>query len=397
MSEEIFPAAIVNNSQESNFSRHNIRLRVMNWVILVWVISCLVVLPFIKVDIGLRGFGMIRPVTELVQLTSPVSGNLTELRITENLPVKKGDTVAIIDAPQHAEQLRYISQRKAQLITHLDDLQLLLALDLSQLEVQPGLQSEKYVHSFLQLYHNLSNLQREIDHQQRELDRQQLLMDRDLASRVQYEDTEYQYQQAVTGFTIAVQQQKNRWQSELIETRTELKEQEFQFRQLQEELDLYTIRTPVSGTIQNLAPVQTNSFIYPNQVLGEITPDTSLVAAVFIDPKDIGLLKTGMPVKLQIDAFNQNDWGTLDGTIIDISGDILMADQSPVYRVLCSLSKSYLTLSNGTRGELKKGMSLQARFILTERSLFQLLFDNIDDWLNPFWNKQNQFESIAGR
>jgi membrane fusion protein, peptide pheromone/bacteriocin exporter len=104
-----------------------------------------------------------------------------------------------------------------------------------------------------------------------------------------------------------------------------------------------------------------------------------------------------MPVKLQIDAFNQNDWGTLDGTIIDISGDILMVDQSPVYRVLCSLSKSYLTLSNGYRGELKKGMSLQARFILTERSLFQLLFDNIDDWLNPFWNNQNQSESIAGQ
>jgi len=28
-------------------------------------------------------------------------------------------------------------------------------------------------------------------------------------------------------------------------------------------------------------------------------------------------------------------------------------------------------------------MSLQARFIVTERTLWQLIYDNVDDWLNP--------------
>jgi len=31
----------------------------------------------------------------------------------------------------------------------------------------------------------------------------------------------------------------------------------------------------------------------------------------------------------------------------------------------------------------KKGMTLQARFIVTKRSLWQLLYDKVDDWANP--------------
>lgn len=38
---------------------------------------------------------------------------------------------------------------------------------------------------------------------------------------------------------------------------------------------------------------------------------------------------------------------------------------------------------NGYKGYLKKGMTLQARFIITERTLWQLLYDKVDDWINP--------------
>ena len=31
----------------------------------------------------------------------------------------------------------------------------------------------------------------------------------------------------------------------------------------------------------------------------------------------------------------------------------------------------------------EKGMTLNARFLLTERTLFDLLYDKVDDWLNP--------------
>ena len=41
------------------------------------------------------------------------------------------------------------------------------------------------------------------------------------------------------------------------------------------------------------------------------------------------------------------------------------------------------SLKNGYSRPLKKGMTLQARFVITKRSLWQLVYDKIDNWLNP--------------
>ncbi|WP_234461911.1 hypothetical protein [Pedobacter segetis] len=68
---------------------------------------------------------------------------------------------------------------------------------------------------------------------------------------------------------------------------------------------------------------------------------------------------------------------------MDISDDILMADKQPVFKVKCSLDQGFLKLKNGYKGKLKKGMTFNARFMVTERSLYQLLYDKVDDWVNP--------------
>ena len=84
-----------------------------------------------------------------------------------------------------------------------------------------------------------------------------------------------------------------------------------------------------------------------------------------------------------MDAFNYNQWGLAQGAVTEISKDIISMDEQPVFRVRCSLDTPFLALKNGYRGNLKKGMTLTGRFYLTDRSLWQLLFDRIDDWMNP--------------
>jgi len=58
-------------------------------------------------------------------------------------------------------------------------------------------------------------------------------------------------------------------------------------------------------------------------------------------------------------------------------------DNQPVFKIRCKLHDTKLRLTNGVTGQVKKGMTVRARFLLAERSLYQLLFDNINDWLNP--------------
>jgi HlyD family secretion protein len=54
-----------------------------------------------------------------------------------------------------------------------------------------------------------------------------------------------------------------------------------------------------------------------------------------------------------------------------------------MFRVRCQLNTPCLQLKNGYQGCIQKGMSLTGRFQLTRRSLWQLMFDKIDDWMNP--------------
>jgi HlyD family secretion protein len=93
---------------------------------------------------------------------------------------------------------------------------------------------------------------------------------------------------------------------------------------------------------------------------------------------------------MQIDAYPYTYWGTLDGTVESIGGDLVAGyastpptSSSPAFKVSIRPSAGHLSLPNGLRGELKKGLTLSARFLVTRRSVFQLLYDDVSAWFNP--------------
>ena len=91
------------------------------------------------------------------------------------------------------------------------------------------------------------------------------------------------------------------------------------------------------------------------------------------------------PVEIQIDAFNYNQWGMIGGEISEIFTDVIISENQPYayFRVNCTLDTTMLYLKNGYEGRIRKGMSAQVLFIVTERSIANLLYDKIDNWLNP--------------
>src|SRR5699024_6874151 len=100
-------------------------------------------------------------------------------------------------------------------------------------------------------------------------------------------------------------------------------------------------------------------------------------------PSDIGLLRPQNKVNYLIDAFNYNQWGVVEGEIVEIGNDVEVKNNTPYFMVKCSLKKNYLLLENKFKGNLKKGMTLTARFQVAERTVFQLFYDKVDDWVNP--------------
>ena len=143
------------------------------------------------------------------------------------------------------------------------------------------------------------------------------------------------------------------------------------------------LTAPISGTITQISGLQKGSFALPNQTVGYISPKGSLLVECYISPHDIGLIRDSMPVKFQYDAYNYNQWGIGSGHIYSISNDVTFINEQPFFKVRCTMNEHQLFLKNGFVGNLKKGMTLTGRFVVTQRSLYQLLFDKVDNWLNP--------------
>ena len=103
----------------------------------------------------------------------------------------------------------------------------------------------------------------------------------------------------------------------------------------------------------------------------------------YVSPSDIGQIKKNQPVKFQIDAFDHARWGTATGQIVRINQDISKVNDIPMFKVLCSINETGLFLNKKINGSFQKGMTLTALFFIENRSLFQLLFDKLDDWYDP--------------
>lgn len=88
-------------------------------------------------------------------------------------------------------------------------------------------------------------------------------------------------------------------------------------------------------------------------------------------------------MKFQIDAFNYNQWGLLEGKVIEIDNNITLQENQAFFKVRCQLNTKEMKLKSGYKTNVSKGMTLTTRYIIARRSLFDLLFDKVDDWLNP--------------
>jgi HlyD family secretion protein len=146
-----------------------------------------------------------------------------------------------------------------------------------------------------------------------------------------------------------------------------------------------TILAPIDGEIIQCADCQAGSLVTAGQKIAEISPAGELIATCYVKPADIGFIHENQRVKIQVDAFNHNEWGLLPGSIVDISDDMILENGSVAFfRIKCKPERNYLTLKNGYKAEIKKGMSLNTRIFVIKRNLFHLLFDKADKWFNPY-------------
>jgi membrane fusion protein, peptide pheromone/bacteriocin exporter len=340
-------------------------------------------LPYLKTDVSVRSSALIRPASEVNTLRSIASGRVKEAYLTENKKVKAGELLYVLESETLNEQEYFAIEKIALKETFIKDAELVLTCSKNQTLSNAIFISPIYQQSYFTYRQKLSEAQTHYNKAKQAHDRQYKLYQEKVIAPMEFENFQFELKKAEDAIAQLKETQRSQWQSELKNLQEEKRELESQLVRIQKEKATLTIKAPVSGTVQNLTGVYVGSNVFANQELGQISPDTSMLVIAYVQPNDIGFIKKDMNVRLQVDAFNYNQWGMATGKVTAVPQDIKIIDNKPVFEVRCSLDKDFLQLKSGYKGFLKKGMTLQARFIVSQRSLWQLLYDKVDDWVNP--------------
>jgi hemolysin D len=140
------------------------------------------------------------------------------------------------------------------------------------------------------------------------------------------------------------------------------------------------LRAPIEGIVFNLQPRVPGFVASSSQPLLSIVPKDALVATVLLTNKDIGFVRTGMAVDLNVESFPTAEFGTLNGTLTWIGSDALPPTQErPYYAFPAKIRLAKQFVQQGDKLlPLRSGMAINASIKLRKRTVMSLFLDIFD-------------------
>lgn len=365
------------NTLENLYAKNKTKSISIYLAILLATITILFLLPIIKVDISSQSRGIIRSTTDNVPITTIVNGRITWINLKNNTQITQGDTLLKI-AKESLE-----TEKKVQ--NDLSGTAFQISEDLSN--VLQGKTSNLKTSSIREEYNKFKAQKDELQNKfaQAEINytRNKLLFDKGIIAKVEYEKYFYEFESSKHSLNSFIKSQKSTWENQKRDLEEQIKNLKGSVSKLNVEENNYVVIAPTSGTIENFSGLQIGSFLNASQQIATISPIDDLIVESSVSPDDIGLIRKNQKVKFQMDAFNYNQWGLLEGVVTDIDKNITLQEDIAYFKVRCKLNSKEMLLKSGYKAEVSKGMTLTTRYLITRRSLFDLLFDKVDDWINP--------------
>jgi len=394
---QFYPAARSRDTVEALFAAHGPTRAEVFWLILAGVVTTLVALPFIKVDVSVSAPGVVRPATERIAIRSPVSGRIAQILLRDNSPVAGGQPLLVVAAPDLEERL---ARNRAQQATRAD-----LISDLRQLTTglpadggdklppvsraaatpPPAFRTETAAREHAQFLTQLDAAGLDETKARADCERFATLAAKGISSQSELDHARYEVARLQAEAKLTVRQALARWQSRLRDEESAAADLASEERRLREEVTHFTIRAPAEGLLIGFTGWGVGGFITTGQDLGAVSPNGRLLVESLVSPADIGLIAPGQRTRIAVDAYPYTRWGTLEGSVVSVSGDSLGAlpTASPHFKVIVQPSLAELRLPGGARAGLRKGFTVRTRFLVARLSLFQLLYDDANSRLDP--------------
>lgn len=173
-------------------------------------------------------------------------------------------------------------------------------------------------------------------------------------------------------------------QEELINCRKQfntLKESE---RKAELKNKLIEIKAPVDGAVHKLDIHTVGAVVQEAQGLMQVVPEgTPMEVEAWMENKDVGFVRSDMPVEIKVDTFNFQKFGTIKGKVREVSPDAIEdKERGPLYRVMVSMEEEKLHMDNRDL-QVYPGMTVSAEIKTRKKRI-------IDFFLEPFQTYKNE-------
>jgi multidrug resistance efflux pump len=383
---DLIPFSISEYSLEAYLITISIRSKIIYWIIICTIIAALGILPFVYVDVSIQARGYFQSDIEKQIIFTPYQGKVFYTKVRNGVSVEKGDTLLVLDTEPIRALRASLLQRIEENTSSIKDLERLTKSSYwDQDSSISWLFTQRYRAEVVNLRSQQSIQLKKYQKKKTEHDRNELLYHQQIIAKTDFENSLFQVNTERDNLTQLLVSQETLWQNDLTMRKNESIKLIADLKQCSEEVRERLLLAPTNGEIIQSSDIQIGTIVSAGQKVAEISPAGDLVATCFVKPADIGFIHEKQKVKIQVDAFNYTEWGMLNGDIVDISDDMIVENGSVAYfRVKCKPEKTYLSLKNGYKADIKKGMSLNTRIIVIRRSLYHLLFDKVDKWFNPY-------------
>jgi HlyD family secretion protein len=346
-------------------------------VLLLFMLIVMVLLPFLKITISVTGKGIIQSEITKTDIIAPINGQVIQVNLIDNQRVSKGETLLIVDDAFLKQQSSLLSVQRTYLLNQLKDVENLVnAINSEPMRKPDRLTTSIYVASW-QLYTAYLKQTEKLKKQTYQAyERHERLYAKKVISLSEWEQYRFNYEQAALDQEMINKKFISQWLTEAERYRKELRSVKLDEVYLNEQKTRQILKANITGSIQSVIGIQNGTYVSANQKLGEISPESKVLAICYVKSSDIAFIKKGQVVRFQIDAFRHSQSSLLQGKVFDISDDVIVENQVSYFKVKCQLDKAYLHAGN-----IKKGMTFVAGFTVAKRRLYQLLLDRSRGWL----------------
>lgn len=135
---------------------------------------------------------------------------------------------------------------------------------------------------------------------------------------------------------------------------------------------LTALKSPVDGTVQQLAINTVGGVVTPAQALMVIVPKNNpLQVEAFIPNKDIGFVREEQNAEVKIETFPHSRYGTIDAKVLSISHDAINDEKlGLIYSSLIRMEKSTINV-DGKQVNLSPGMAVTVEIKTGQRRLIE--------------------------